>query len=168
MSSVLEVIGVIRLIRGAISSMKREETRQEFEYPNEHFARIGHALSDIHFDDEGILAVLRKIVAGDELREEDRARLVEFNQREEPVKNALENLVLDHGRKARNSIKQSAIFGQICGRKFTLRSAVQAAINEAITFDQAANVDEVARLVAEVEALNLDIQEAEHALRKYI
>lgn len=168
MASVLEVIGAVAQIREAVSSMKRQENRQEFDYPNEHFARVGHALSDIHFDDGGILAVLRKIVDSDELTEEERESLVEFNQREEPVRNALENLVLDHGRKARNSIKQSSIIGQIRGRKFTLRSAVQTAINEAITFDQAVNVDEVARLVAEIEALNRDIQEAEHALRQYI
>ena len=168
MASVLEVIVAVAQIREAVSSMQRKESRQEFGYPNEHFARVGHALSDIHFDDEGILAVLRKIVANEKLTGEDRERLVEFNQREELMGSALENLVLDHGRKARNSIKQSAIISQIRGRKVTLRSAVQIAINEAITFDEDVNVDEVARLVAEIEALNQDIQEAEHALRRYI
>jgi len=148
--------------------MKREKSRKEFDYPNEHFARIGRALSDIHFDDGGILAVLRKIVADGKLSEEDRGRLVEFNQQEEQMRNALENLVLDHGRKSRNSIKQSAIIGQIRGRKFTLRDAVQIAINQAITFEEDVNIDEVARLVAEIEALNHDIQEAEHELRQYI
>lgn len=168
MAGVLEVIGAVGQIRDAVSSMKREESRREFDYPNEHFARVGHALSDIHFDDEGILSVLRKIVAESKLTEEDRERLVEFNQREELVNSALENLVLDHGRKARNSIKQSAIISQIRGRKFSLRSAVQIAINEAVTFDKEVNINEVARLVTEIEALNHDIQEAEHALRQYI
>lgn len=168
MANVLEVIGAVTQIREAVSAMKREKSRQEFDYPNEHFARIGQALSDIHFDDEGVLSVLRKIVASEELAEEDRKRLVEFNQREEPMRNALEGLVLDHGRKARNSIKQSTIIGQIRGRKFTLRSAVQIAINEAITFDQDVSVDEVAQLIAEIEALNRDIEEAEHELRQYI
>lgn len=166
--SILEVIGAITQIREAVSSMKREEPRQEFGYPNEHFARVGHALSDIYFSDQGILAVLRKIVAEEKLTEEDEERLLEFNQREEPVRNALEKLVLDHGRKARNSIKQSAIIGQLRGRKSTLRNAVQIAINEAITFNYDVNIDEVARLVAEIEALNRDIQDAEHALRRYV
>ena len=167
MAGILEVIGALGQIREAVSSMKREESRLEFDYPNEHFARVGHALSDIHFSDTGILGVLRKFVADEKLTDEDRKRLVDFNQREENMRNALENLVLDHGRKARNSIKQSAIIGQIRGRKFTLRSAVQIAINEAITFDKDVNVNEVAQLVAEIEALNEDIQEAEHALRLY-
>lgn len=168
MASVLEVIGAVGQIREAVSSMKREKSRQEFDYPNEHFARIGRALSDIHFDDKGILAVLRKIVANEKLAKGDRERLIEFNQWEEPMRNALENLVLDHGKKARNSIKQSAIIGNIRGRKITLRSAVQTAINQAITFDEGVNVGEVAQLVAEIEALNQDIQEAEHELRQYI
>lgn len=168
MASLLEVIVAVGQIREAVSSMKRARSREEFDYPNDHFARIGQALSDIHFDDEGILAVLRKIVANEKLAKEDRERLVEFNQWEEPLRNALENLVLDHGKKARNSIKQSAIIRNIRGRKITLRSAVQIAINQAITFDEGVNVDEVARLVAEIEALNRDIQEAEHELRQYI
>jgi len=167
-TSVLEVIGAVGQIRAAVSSMTREASQQEFGYPNKHFAQIGGALSDVYFDDQGILAVLRKIVAKGRLTEEDRARLVEFNQLEEPMRNAMEKLVLDHGRKAQNSIKQSAIIGKIRGYKFTLRSAVQIAINEAITFDQDVDFDEVARLINEIEALNCDIQDAEHALRRYV
>ena len=70
-------------------------------------------------------------------------------------------------RKARNSIKQSVIIGQLRGRKSTLRNAVQIAINEAITFDHDVDIDEVARLVTEIEDLNREIQDAEHALRRY-
>ena len=168
MTGILDILGAVTQIRDAVSYLKREETRQEFDYPNEHFARIGHALSDIHFNDDGILSVLRKIVAETKIMDKDLERLVEFNQWEEPMRNALENLVLDHGKKARNSIKQSVIIDQIRGRKLTLRSAVQMAINEAITFDKDVNIGEVARLVEEIEALNHDIQEAEHALRNYI
>lgn len=167
MASVLEVLGAVTQIREVVAALKSEKTRQEFGYPNEHFARIGEALSDIYFSDDGILAVLRKIVVGQNVDDEDLARLVEFNQREEPVRNATENLVLDFGKGARNSIKQSAIIGQIRGRKITLRSAVQIAINEALTFNDQVNVDEVSALVAEIEALNRDIQEAEHELRQF-
>lgn len=168
MTIILDVITAVTQIRSAVTSMKREETRREFDYPNEHFARIGHALSDIHFADEGILEVMRKIVNKQVISEEDHSRLVEFNQREEPIRNALGNLMLDHGRKARNSIKQSATLRMIARNKISLRNAIQTALNEAITFDEEVKVAEVTRLLSEIEALNRDIQEAEHTLRRYI
>lgn len=167
MASVLEVIGAVAQIREAVSALKDDKNRRELGYPNDHFARIGQALSDIYFYDEGILAVLRKIVDGQNVDDGDIARLVEFNQREEPVRNATENLVLDFGKRARNSIKQSAVIGQIRNRKITLRSAIQIAINEALTFNDQLNLEEVSALVAEIEALNRDIQEAEHELRQF-
>ncbi|WP_370163201.1 MULTISPECIES: hypothetical protein [Alphaproteobacteria] len=167
MATVLEMLGAVAQIREAVSALKDEKTRREFGYPNDHFARIGEALSDIYFPDDGILVVLRKIVGGEEVDERDMARLVEFNQREEPVRSATENMVLDYGKGARNSIKQSAVIGQIRNRKITLRGAVQIAINEALTFNHKLNLEEVSALIAEIEALNQDIQEAEHELRQF-
>ena len=167
MASVLEVLGAVTQIREAVSALKHEKTRQEFGYPNDHFARIGQALSDIYFSEDGILSVLRKIVDRQNVDDDDMERLVEFNQREEQVRNATENLVLDFGKRSRNSIKQSAIIGQIRNRKITLRSAVQIAINEALTFDEVLDLEEVSALVTAIEALNQEIQDAEHELRQF-
>lgn len=168
MANIIEVISAVSQIRDAVSALREDSSRSEFGYPNEHFARIGQALSDIYFPENGILSVLKKIKDSESLDAADKKRLVEFNQLEEPLRNAMENLVLDHGRRARNSIQQSQIIGNIRGRKITLRSAVQAAINEAITFDHGIDIAEVAVLVEEIEALNQDIGQAEHELRQFM
>jgi hypothetical protein len=168
MPSIVEVIGAVAQIRDAISSLSKVDTRREFGYPNDHFARIGRALSDIYFPEEGILSVLRKLALGDKLSLADKQRLVEFNQREEPLRNAIENLVLDYGIRSRNSIQQSRIISDIRGRKITLRSAIQLAINEAVTFDKKVPVEQIASLVVEIEALNRNIEQAEHDLRQFM
>lgn len=168
MPNFVEVIGALGQIREAVSALKNDKGRREFGYPNEHFTRIGQALSDIHFSEDGILHVLKRIEATDTIDDEDRRRLVEFNQIEEPMRSSMEDLILDHGRKSRHSLKQSSIINDIRGRKRTLRHAVQSAINHALTFDSEIDMAEVAELVAEIEALNQDIEEAEHALRVFL
>ena len=167
MTSILEVISAVAQVREAIASLRSGKGRKEFTYPNEHFARIGNSLSGIYFEDDGILFLLRKIQSGVKLDDNDRILLREFNQREEIVNNHIENLVLDHGRRARNSIQQSRIISAIAGRKVSLREAIQRSINEAITFDKKIDLSEISALIREIELLNDEIGRAEHDLRQF-
>jgi hypothetical protein len=168
MTGILEVIGSISELRKAIALLKSPEGRKEFSYPNDHFKRIGAALSTIYFPENGILSVLRKIEASEKIDDGDLGTLSDFNQREYQVSDAIDNLVLDYGKSARNSIKQSRIFADIKSRKMSVRGAVQSAVNEALTFGKHVLPNDVAPLIAEIEQLNRDIEEAEHELRQFI
>ncbi|WP_022723456.1 hypothetical protein [Rhodopseudomonas sp. B29] len=168
MIEIKEIIDVIQITKSAISSLRSNKSRSEFGYPNEHFRKIGSALSAIYFPPDGILFVLKRIARSAAVTEQDKESLRKFNDREEIISNAIENLVLDYGKNAKNSIRQARIIESIRGRKLSIRSAIQFAINEALTFDRPVNHEYVGRLVSAIEDLNLQIEETEHELRRIL
>jgi hypothetical protein len=168
MTAILELIDVVSAVREAVSAVGDADARREFKYPNDHFRAIGVALSEIYFRPDGILAVLEGIANGEKPDPAARGRLVEFNQCEGKVDRALDALVLDHGKRARNSIRQSTVMRMIRSSKMTVREGIQFAVNQAVTFDEAVDLEEVSRLIAQIKTLNEEIEKAEHDLRQFL
>jgi hypothetical protein len=167
MSGLLEVLGFVSYFRDEVRTIKENHRTSEFGFPNKHFARIGGALAYIYFPPDGILSVLKKLASGAMLDDVDKAKLVEFNQREAGIQMSMEQLILDRGRRAPNSLLQTRIMNNLQMSKGTLREGIQNTINHAVTFDEDIDREIVKALVDQIERLNREIEQAEHDLRSF-
>ncbi len=126
---------------------------------------IVRALSAIYFTPNGLVRALKQLASGDEPKNADvQAALLEFNQIEPTVHEAVRTLSFDSLANSGLSLRQRRVLDEVAYGKLSLRSDLQMALNESLTFGRKVDLDEVKSLIQRVETLNKAIEDLEESL----
>ena len=123
------------------------------------------ALGVIYFTPNGLVRALRTLSNGAEPDDvEMRTALMEFNQIEPAVHEAVRNLSFDSLSVSGLTLRQRRVLDEIAYGKLSLRADLQNALNESLTFGRKPDLEQVRVLLQRVEELNQAIEELEEKL----
>lgn len=161
--AVADIISGIQLLKDLVEWIGDNRTKAvQVTGEDPHF--LHYALSTIHFDDRGILSVLRAVADGAEIRPAHRSILLDFHYAGPEVGIALLRLEEAFSDAAGLSIKQRKALRGLIPLKSEVRAQVGRLFAEETGFGTDVAVSDVANLVARIEHLNMAIESVDETL----
>jgi hypothetical protein len=126
------------------------------------------ALGVIYFTPSGLISALKLLRDGAQPDDANvQAALLDFNQIEPEVHAAVRNLSFDVLSNSGLSLKQRRVLEEIAFGKLALRSRLQYALNETLTFGRPVESGLLTEFIEQIEAVNAKIEELDEMIGSY-